>query len=56
METEYSNSISVEFSGKCDLTKIQLSKLTQYPIPCIKVKCQLYFVVSASGELKWEGE
>lgn len=56
METEYSNSVSVEFSGKCDLTKIQLSKLTQYPIPCIKVKCQLYFVVSASGELKWEGE
>ena len=56
MDAEYSNSVSVEFSGKCDLTKIQLSKLTQYPIPCIKVKCQLYFVVRASGELKWEGE
>lgn len=56
MEAEYSNSVSVEFSGKCDLTKIQFSKLTQYPIPCIKVKCQLYFVASASGELKWEGE
>lgn len=55
-EEEYSSSVSVGISGKCDLGKIRLSKLTQYPIPCIKVKCQLYFVVRASGELKWKGE
>ena len=53
---EYSNSVSLGVSGKSDLQKIKLSGITQYPIPCIKIKCKVYFVIKISGEFKWEGE
>ena len=53
---EYSNAVSLGVSGKSDLQKIELSGITQYPIPCIKIKCKVYFVIKISGEFKWEGE
>ena len=56
VKNEYSAGISIDITGKLNMVKIPIGRISVQPIPCINVGFTPFFVVSASGTLEWSGE